>query len=123
MFHGFHNILETEKSKQTSKTKNKIIIANKQINKPATTTAITTANKIGKKINKRSNLNEITRFGLKFQLPLAPPHTFCCTCFHIPYLFDISCTTNGFRAKQVHNFPIFVGSTWCRHIEKYFFIK
>ena len=86
MLQGFLNILEIEKSKQTSKTKNKIIIANKQINKSATTiTTITTANKIGKKINKRSNVNEITRFGLKFQLPLAPPHTFCCTCFHIAY--------------------------------------
>lgn len=50
MFQGFLNILKIEKSKQTSKTKNKIIIANKQINKPAATiTTITTANKIGKK--------------------------------------------------------------------------
>ena len=48
------------------------------------TNKITTTNT--KKLNKRNTLNEITRFGVKFQLPLAPPHAIYCTCFHIPYL-------------------------------------
>ena len=82
MFQGFQNMLQKEKSKQKRQKANKIKNS-KQANQQTTTNnnnnnAPTPPKK---KLNKRNTINEITRFGRKFQLP----HTLCCTSFHIPY--------------------------------------